>query len=143
MRIYLDTCCYNRPFDDKSLMKIKLESLSKLLIQEKVRQGEYDLVWSYILDFENYCNPYEEIKNYIQKWEKIAVYFSDYSDEITKKAKELEKIGIKQKDAIHISCAIISECSYFITTDYKLIKKNIDEIKVINPIDFVRLEELS
>ena len=143
MRIYLDTCCYNRPFDDKSLMNIKLESLSKLLIQEKIRQEEYDLVWSYILDFENYCNPYVEIKNYIQKWEKIAVYFCDYSDEITKKAKELEKIGIKQKDAIHIACAISSKCSYFITTDYKLIKKNIDEIKVINPIDFVRLEELS
>ncbi|MDR3062517.1 MAG: hypothetical protein LBU40_00065 [Methanobrevibacter sp.] len=52
-------------------------------------------------------------------------------------------MGIKQKDAIHISCAIISECFYFITTDYKLIKKNIDEINIINPIDFVRLEELS
>lgn len=143
MRIYLDTCCYNRPFDDKSLMNIKLESISKLLVQEKIRQGEYDLVWSYILDFENHCNPYEEKKNYIQKWEKIAVYFCDYSEKITKKAKELEKLGIKQKDALHIACAIISECSYFLTTDYKLIKKNINEIKVVNPIDFVRLEELS
>jgi len=62
---------------------------------------------------------------------------------VIKKAKELEKSGIKQKDAMHISCAINSNCSYFITTDYKLIKKNISEIKVINPIDFVRQEELS
>jgi len=143
MRIYLDTCCYNRPFDDKNLMKIKLESPSKLLIQEKIQQGEYDLVWSYILDFENHCNPYEEKKINIRKWEKIAVYFCKYNETIDKKAKKLEKSGIKQKDAIHISCAINSNCSYFITTDYKLIKKNINEIKVINPIDFVSVDELS
>ena len=143
MRIYLDTCCYNRPFDDKDLMNVKLESISKLLIQEKIREGQYELVWSYILDFENHCNPYEDKKINIQKWEKVAVYFCEYSNQVDEKAKELEKLGIKQKDAIHISCAITSNCSFFITTDYRLIKKNIKEIKVINPIDFVRLEELS
>ena len=25
MRIYLDNCCFNRPFDDQSQIKIKLE----------------------------------------------------------------------------------------------------------------------
>jgi hypothetical protein len=32
MRIYLDTCCYNRPHDNKNQVKIKLESIAKLHI---------------------------------------------------------------------------------------------------------------
>lgn len=53
MRIYLDNCCFNRPYDDQSHLKIRLESEAKLGIQEKIRSSEYDLVWSYILDYEN------------------------------------------------------------------------------------------
>ena len=37
MRIYLDNCCYNRPFDDQSQLKVLLESLAKLSIQQKMR----------------------------------------------------------------------------------------------------------
>ena len=60
MKIYLDNCCYNRPFDDQSQIKIHLEARAKLYIQAKIREGAYDLVWSYILDYENGKNPYEE-----------------------------------------------------------------------------------
>ncbi len=58
MRIYLDNCCYNRPFDDQTQMKIHLETQAKLYIQAQIREGKYDLVWSYILDYENSKNPY-------------------------------------------------------------------------------------
>lgn len=53
MKIYLDNCCYNRPFDDQSQLKIHLETQAKLYIQAKIKEGVYDLVWSYILDYEN------------------------------------------------------------------------------------------
>ena len=55
----------------------------------------------------------------------------------------LEKSGIKTKDAIHLSCAIEAKCDYFITTDDKLIKKTskLTKIKVVSPIDFVKVIE--
>ena len=53
MKIYLDNCSYNRPFDDQTQMKIHLETEAKLYIQASVRDGKYDLVWSYMLDYEN------------------------------------------------------------------------------------------
>ncbi|MGL4209325.1 MAG: hypothetical protein ACRCTY_08050 [Candidatus Adiutrix sp.] len=56
-KIYLDNCCYNRPFDDQSHIKIRLETEAKLYIQASVREGEYYLVWSYMLDYENSDNP--------------------------------------------------------------------------------------
>ena len=57
MKIYLDTCCYNRPLDDQSHLEIQFETIAKLDIQGKVREGVYKLVWSYMLNLENEANP--------------------------------------------------------------------------------------
>jgi hypothetical protein len=53
LKLYLDNCCFNRPFDNQNQLKVYLETQAKLAIQEKIIAGEYELVWSYILDYEN------------------------------------------------------------------------------------------
>ncbi len=62
---YLDNCCFNRPYDDQNHQKILLETEAKLNIQQKITIGEIELVWSYILDFENNENPNDMIRNAI------------------------------------------------------------------------------
>ena len=52
MRVYLDNCCYNRPFDDQSQVKVLIETLSKLTIQQQMREGVIEYVWSEVLDYE-------------------------------------------------------------------------------------------
>ena len=32
VKIYLDNCCYNRPFDDQKQIKIQLETIAKIKI---------------------------------------------------------------------------------------------------------------
>ena len=56
-------------------------------------------------------------------------------------AAEIIKTGVKSKDALHISCAIEGKADYFITTDIRLLKFSSDEIKIIDPIDFITLLE--
>ena len=46
MKLYLDNCMFNRPFDDQSNIKILLESEAKLKIQENIRLGHYALLQS-------------------------------------------------------------------------------------------------
>ena len=53
MRIYLDNCCYNRPYDDQLQMRIHLDTEAKLHIQDMVKNNELELVTSYMLDYEN------------------------------------------------------------------------------------------
>jgi predicted nucleic acid-binding protein len=48
------------------------------------------------------------------------------------------KLGIKEADALHISCAIERRCDYFITADTPLTRKSVEGIRIVNPIDFVR-----
>ncbi len=68
MRDYLDNCCYNRPFDDQKQMRIRLEAEAKLGVQEMILERKVELAWSYILDFENEMNPFEQRKMLVRQW---------------------------------------------------------------------------
>lgn len=57
MLIYLDVCCFNRPFNDQSHLIVHLQTQAKFFVQEGIRSGQFDLVWSAILDLENAANP--------------------------------------------------------------------------------------
>ena len=72
MLIYLDNCCFNRPFDDQKQIRIHIETEAKLFIQSKIFAGEFRLAWSYILDYENAANPFPERKETIANWKKRA-----------------------------------------------------------------------
>jgi hypothetical protein len=118
-------------------MKIRLETEAKLYIQAGVRENRYALVWSYMLDYENDDNPYDEKRESIAPWAGIAKEYCASSDEILSMGTAIMTHGIQTKDALHIACAIHSGCDYFITTDKKLLNKNIEGIKIVSPIDFV------
>ena len=51
MRVYLNNCCFNRPFGDQRQTRVRLEAEAKRCIQEYIREGTLELAWSYILDF--------------------------------------------------------------------------------------------
>jgi len=121
--LYFDVCCYNRPFDNQSQVSIRLETEAKLHIQSNIKSNKYPLVWSYMLDLENNDNPYDEKRNAITPWKDIAVEYCPASDVILAAGQKIMKHGIKAKDALHLACAIKSECDYFITTDKELMKK--------------------
>ncbi|MCL2119456.1 MAG: PIN domain-containing protein [Planctomycetaceae bacterium] len=139
LKIYLDNCCYNRPFDDQSQDLIRLETEAKLIIQERIQLGLYSLVWSYILKSENDENFSRDKREAIQAWQYIATEYCPASDEIVLKAKNFLTLGLKHKDAIHLVCAIKHQCDYFITTDKKFLnkKKHFADISIINPIAFI------
>ena len=106
MKIYLDNCCLNRPFDNQLDIKIRLETEAKLYIQYLIQKKKLQIVWSYILDFENSKNPFEERKQQIERWKIFAVEDIEENDTILTIGQKLEKIGLKKIDALHIACAI-------------------------------------
>jgi hypothetical protein len=139
MRVYLDNCCFNRPFDDQSLLTIRLETEAKLGIQEKIKSGHLSLGWSYILDFENNANPFLEKRIEIQKWKKMADSFVNETEDILLKMNELTAIWLKPLDALHIACAVTLQCQYFLTVDKGILKKitKYSEMKISNPVNFI------
>ena len=140
MRVYLDNCCFNRPFDDQSQIRIRLESEAKLKIQEEIQNRNLELIWSYILDYENGKNPFQERKYRIKEWKKYAIADIEESPSLIQMANAINEKGISKIDSLHIACAIISKCDYFLTTDDKVLKLStvVSEITVDDPIGFVK-----
>ena len=52
MRIYLDTCCLNRPFDNQADARIHLETEAIRTILDLCEQGQWELLDSEVLALE-------------------------------------------------------------------------------------------
>lgn len=139
MRIYLDNCCFNRPFDDQMQIRISLETEAKLFIQSLIATSKVDFVWSYMLFYENSNNPFEVRRTAIINFSKYAKYTVTANNDILTIANEINKRGIKEKDSLHIACAIYAKCDYFITTDDRILKYKDDTIEIVDPNDFIKV----
>ncbi len=139
MRVYLDNCCFNRPFDDQSQARIRLETEAKLEIQQRVKDGRIELAWSYMLDYENQANPFEERREVIARWRVAASVDVEESAAVLGQAREIADRGVPAKDAIHIACAMAAGCDFFLTTDDVLVSKmrGFVGIAVADPTRFV------
>lgn len=139
MKIYLDNCCYNRPFDDQSSLTVRLETEAKLDVQNKIKSGYFSLGWSYVLDYENYMNPFLERKVEIQKWKDISDSFVEETPGILEDMNKFVSTGLKPVDSLHIACAKALQCDFFLTVDKGILKKasNISTIRILNPVDFI------
>ena len=144
-RIYLDNCCYNRPYDDQTQIRIQLETEAKLYIQKLVIENSVELVTSYVLDYENSKN------RTLRKRQAIADFMSmnesfyvgaERETEILKIAGPVIRTGVKEKDALHVACSIYAGCDYFITTDDRLLKYQPEQVSIVTPGEYIRRTEV-
>lgn len=138
--VYLDNCCFNRPYDDSQQIEVSLEAEAKIHIQKAILDRKIDLVWSYILSYENSRNPSLEHRKTIALWEKMATVNIVYSQQTHNLAEKINALGVSEMDSLHIACAIEAKSHYFLTTDKKLLRVkmgNISHIGILNPREFV------
>lgn len=53
-------------------------------------------------------------------------------------AEEIMEHGIKSADALHVACAVLAKCDFFITTDDRLLKYQSREVQIVTPGEFIR-----
>ncbi|MCD6489110.1 MAG: PIN domain-containing protein [Thermodesulfobacterium sp.] len=71
-----------------------------------------------------------------------AQMYIEFNQKILDRAKEIQKLGIKSYDALHVACAEEAKSDIFLTTDdnlLKKLKKNKLKIKVKadNPLNWI------
>ena len=82
MRIYLDLCVYNRPFDDQSQPRIFIEATEFLLILSEVVGRELTLISSFVLEYENIRSPFIMRRDKISDILKVASEYVSYSEKL-------------------------------------------------------------
>jgi predicted nucleic acid-binding protein len=120
--VYLDACCLNRPFDDQTQTRIRLESEAVLLILSNVEAGRLRLIASEALHFEIAQTPDPERRKRVTLLANAADSVVSVDGPEEKRAVELEALGFRPYDALHIACAESADVGVFLTTDDKLLR---------------------
>ena len=136
---------YNRCFDDQSQLRIRLETAAIEGILEFAEAGAFDLVWSFMLEYENSLNPHQDRKEWVELLSKLRTHRIGPSPRILKLARGLvNSAKIKPRDALHLACAETAKADYFVTCDDDLIRRferrrqTKFRVKAINPVEFIR-----
>lgn len=142
MRIYMDVCCLNRPFDDQSQDRIQLEAgaITKILL--KCLFGKWSLVSSDAVNFEISKNADMDKIQKILNLLNVVKEHIYLTENITKRAMELENIGFKRFDSFHIAYAEEAKVDVLLTTDDRFEKRaNREDVKlqisVVNPLKWL------
>ena len=140
MKLYLDVCCLNRPFDDQSQDRIHLESEAVLTILKYVEQESWTMINSDAILIEISKIPDPERKARVQFTLFNAKEHIKINKAILDRAKQIHDLGVKSYDALHIACAEIAKADIFLTTDDKLLKrirrlKSRINVRVENPLN--------
>ena len=73
MRVYLDNCCYNRPFDPQTDLRVCLETMAKMRVQALMKDGSLEYAWSDALDYELGQSPNYQDPDMIAPWRDGAI----------------------------------------------------------------------
>ncbi len=89
MKVYLDVCCLNRPFDDQSQDRVHLEAEAVLAIIRHVEQSEWQWFSSDAVAYEISKTPNEERQDRLWSLESKATDNMELTDnnKLLKRAK--------------------------------------------------------
>ena len=108
-KVYLDCCCFNRPYDKQNQPRILQETQAKVDIQHSVANGELELVVSTMLFRENSVNKNREARSYIEHFmldHGSTLVISNIP--VVKTIREgIMATGIKTADATHLASATL------------------------------------
>lgn len=143
MKIYLDVCCLNRPFDDQTQDRIHLEAEAIILILKRFRSGIWEWISSEAVSFEIGQTPDAERRHRVESLIRYADHSVLIEASIVKRASELKETGFGAYDAIHLACAEHCSGDVFLTTDDKLLRLarvNYSQLKinVYNPLIWLK-----
>jgi len=141
-KIYFDTCCLNRPFDDQTQVRVRLEAEAVLAILARIENGEWNWAGSDVLADEIDQTPDTQKLSRTKLLSGFIQENIEIGEKEEQRAKELQAEGFQVFDALHIACAESAKADVFLSTDDRLIKlaKRISNqlmVRIENPLIWV------
>jgi predicted nucleic acid-binding protein len=143
LRIYLDVCCLNRPFDDQTQARVRLEAEAVLMILTQCETGDWEWIGSEVIVLEIHQTPDPERRRRVQLLTSHAHRSVVVGKSEIERAQQFEAWGISAFDALHLACAESGGADVFLTTDDKLLGKSAVHakqlhVRVENPLQWLR-----
>lgn len=119
--LYLDLCCYKRPFDDQRDERVRREAAAVAEILTEAEAGRLHLVCSPALRLENGRNPREDRRVAADLWLDGAAIVVELTPEVAARARTLEGLGFRPLDALHTAFAERAGARCLVTCDDALL----------------------
>ena len=141
LKLYLDNCCYCRPYDDRKIAKNYLEREAVLLIMQMAYDGMYRIIGSDVLEREmSMIADFEKRSAVKLLYESVIVGKVPLTASIVKNANAImESSSLKAFDSLHLASALVA-ADILLTTDLKFLKAANRlgfDMKIINPLEFI------
>jgi len=104
-KIYLDNCVLNRPFDDQSQERIRLETEAVILLLSHLERKEWTWLGSQALELEIDKTPDAEQQSRLRRVTEFIGLKIEIGEKELERANELQKLGFVGFDAVHLACA--------------------------------------
>ena len=142
MKIYLDTCCYGRPYDDRSQPGIKAEYAAILNVIHVCEFEGFPIFGSPMLILEINQIPDDETRqNVMDFYRETVTKKTPLTAQVETRAAELQAGGLRKMDSYHVALSESADIDYLLTTDIKFEKLAARlgvTTNVINPINFLQ-----
>ena len=121
-KIYLDTCCLSRLFDSQTQPRIRRETEAIRQINVHIDEGQLHWIASSVLRNEVNRNSGVIERLAIQARLNHASQIVEVGPIEIRRGMQLESLGFRQRDALHIACAERAQADLFFTTDDQMLK---------------------
>jgi hypothetical protein len=139
LSVYMDCCCLNRPTDDQTQDKIRIETDAIIGILFKCFYGSWKLIGSDVVEYEIMKTPDLNKKDKALNLYSVKKENIELNDEIEARALEAQKYGVKPLDSLHFASAEYRNVDVLLTVDKdfeKDSKKINSSLRVENPINW-------
>lgn len=122
MKIYLDTCCVNRLFDLQTQVRVQRETQAMGRILHNFFTQRWDWLSSEILESEVNAISDSRRRSRVKSVMEYVHYTLSVGTEEDIRSEELESLGFKHYDALHIACAESGGADVLLTTDDRMLR---------------------
>lgn len=122
LRVYLDTCCINRLFDNQTQARVQRETQAITQILDYFLTVRWDWLSSVILEDEVNADTDSERRSRVKSVMEHVHHTLSIGIAEEVRAEELENLGFKHYDALHIACAESGGADVLLTTDDRMLR---------------------
>lgn len=141
MRVYFDICAIQRPLDDDSQLRVRLEAEAVVALIELCQTGRLELISSAAHEIENRQNPFPERQAYTSEVLSLTRYRVPSDSRVVELAATYIQAGLKRLDGFHLAAAVTADAAFFCTTDDHLLQRgkslNTGLTSVVSPLELI------
>lgn len=141
MRVYFDVSCLNRPFDDQTQSRIRLEAEAVTIALSMCDQGRLRQIASTVSQVEIGAMSDPDRRRKVRALLPATSDIIELESQAFQRAAALQRLGFKPADALHLAAAEQAEVDLFLSCDDRLCRraKRVRlSVRVANPVAWLQ-----